>query len=157
MIIPNEKQKMPKKALFYWLTKLYLILGVLALPSFFAWVNNGQEASFIPFLIVFGVPSTIYILVNYACASFVLGDGMITINKGILFRSSKTIPVKNIQNMDIQSGPVASIFNIGRLQIWTASIGQQNINQKNKPKPDGVLDLLAQDANGLREYLLKKQ
>jgi membrane protein YdbS with pleckstrin-like domain len=136
-LIPlNQKTKLPWSVRFYEMAWLFIIY--LAIASLFSIGSNGTDA-----LIPLGglmIVVALWQLLDYACVSYIVSENTMTINTGILIKRSQSIPFSNVQNVNNSRGLLAMIFGISRVNIWTASSAQIQINKGNSNnKPSGSL------------------
>ncbi len=154
MIPLNKKIKLPWASRFYGLAWLFIILLAITLLGSVA--DNGM-ATFVSVGWIM-VLVALWLLLDYACISYVVSEKMLTINSGILIKSSKSIPYASVQNVNNTSGPIAMIFGVGRINIWTSSQEQIQISRGNsRNKPSGSLLLAKTDAEWLKDYILKNK
>jgi len=150
MIKTKEITKYPLIVKWFALTEILFLLLLLSIPF-----SLGGKDVWLPFLrlivIFIGLPVSIYMLLLYRSISFIVEDGRITINSGIITKKSKVIPFNKIQNVNCVRGLLIRIFGLSVVNIWTASPSQININAK---KPDGVLILTVDDAEWLKNFII---
>lgn len=151
MITINEQTKLPWSARFYGLARLLILL--LVITFIFSLGGHGAEAfkTFGSFMFYVAL----WLLLSYACVNYIVGEKTLTINSGILIKKSKSIPFTSVQNINNDRGPVAMIFGVSKINIWTASPSQIDIkNGTSKNKPSGLLILRRDDAEWLKNYIL---
>jgi membrane protein YdbS with pleckstrin-like domain len=156
MITYAQTQKMPSAVLGYAIGRMVLKIFLVTLP--FALAGSRAYTSALMLLFIFiGIPGVIYALLGFKNTSFMIEEGKLTINRGIINKQSKTIPFNTVQNASVFGGPVTSLFGIAGIKIWTASPGQHTITQdgKQRTKPDGYLFLFTEDANWLKDEIFK--
>ncbi len=84
-------------------------------------------SAFVPLLIV-GIISILLLaflllilpILSYRCFSYGYDDKRVYINKGVIFKHRITIPVCQIQNLDIAEGPLMMLFKVSSVIISTA-------------------------------------
>ena len=87
------------------------------------------------FLLIFlGLPLSIYFSITLASVSFVVRPEDITTDSGILLRRSKAVAFKNVQSVETVSNPLASMFGISTVEIWTASQNQLELSKARMSK-----------------------
>ena len=151
----NETTQLPKILKWYVFTKIVLALFLvsillIAMPN---WSNL-----FFSMLVFIGLPIWIYKVLSYKFTTFLLNDNSLTINSGILFKSSLTIPFKQVQNSTSSRGPLSNLFSISKLNIWTASVSQIQISKGNSNnRPDGQLWLSTDQAILIKGYILNRK
>jgi membrane protein YdbS with pleckstrin-like domain len=126
--IPDHLDPNVKK---YWLTTnllgSVLFLGIFLFPlMIIAWFIAGMEI-FVVLLLVLAIMITaisaiVLILINkiYDNITFLVRDEAITINRGILYKHSLTLPFNRVQNVNILRGPLERRFGIATIFIQTA-------------------------------------
>ncbi len=152
----NTKLQYPPKVKWYIITKISLILLLITIPFSLGGRDVWQGVFW--FLAIFiGIPAISYKLLFYKSVSFLLEDNKITISYGIIAKKSDSIPFSNVQNANCVSGLMRRMFGLSTLNMWTASPLQISVrNQRSEHKPDGMLILMADDAEWLRNYITKK-
>jgi len=87
--------------------------------------------------------------------TFSVDKSHLIVKQGILIKKERSIALPSIQNVTIVAGPLAQMFGLGIVSIWTASPGQINYEKKKTGhRPDGILYLEPGDARWLRDFLL---
>jgi len=148
MINPNTPTQLPSKVKLYWLTKILLLL----LPFLFF------PPAFLILVIFLGLPVSLYLLLYYNSFTFIIEDTKITINSGVVIKRSKSIPFNIIQNVENVRGIFHRIFGLSNVNIWTSSPEQiKAYKGSTVHKPDGSLDLLIDDGEWLKNFILAKR
>lgn len=153
MIKSGEVNKQPGKATLYGVVKIILLLSLLTIPL--ALANNGKTwfSVWYSLILFIGTPLFIWVYLNYHSVSFVFDKNKIEINYGVLFKRSKVIMAKSIQNIKIERGLLIRLFGLSVVKIWTASPDQvDRRDNKNPNKPDGLLIIFAEDGKQLSNY-----
>lgn len=148
MINPNTPTQLPSKVKLYWLTKILLLL----LPFLFF------PPAFLILVIFLGLPVSLYLLLYYNSFTFIIEDTKITINSGVVIKRSKSIPFNIIQNVENVRGIFHRIFGLSNVNIWTSSPEQiKAYKGSTVHKSDGSLDLLVDDGEWLKNFILAKR
>ena len=148
MINLNTPTRLPSKIKLYWLIKIFLLLSPFLL--FFP--------AFLILVIFFGFPFFLYLMLFYNSFTFVVEDNKITINSGIITKRSKSIPFSIIQDVDNVSGILHRVFGLSEVNIWTSSPEQVQVYKGSTThKPEGSLDLIAEDGDWLKNFILDKR
>ena len=85
-------------------------------------------------------------------------DGALTINSGIFVRRSNAISFAQIQNISNTTGPLAGIFGLSELHVWTASPSQIRVQKGiTEHRPTGMLWLEAANAEWMKNFILEKR
>jgi len=156
MIKSGEVNKQPAKAIWYGIVKTILLLSLLTVPL--AMANSGKAwfSVWYSLILFLGTPIFIWIFLNYRSVNFIFDKNKIEINYGILFKRSKVIMAKSIQNIKIERGLLIRLFDLSVVKIWTASPDQvDRRGSKNSNKPDGLLVILREDEEMLKGYWAK--
>jgi len=149
MINLNTPTQLPSKIKWYWFTKIIILI---LLPTIF-W-----HPLFWILTIFFGLPIFVYLLLFYNSFNFIVEDNKITINSGIIIKKSKSIPFSIIQNVENVRGLLHRIFSLSRVNIWTSSPEQIKVYKGSTThKPDGDLDLVVDDGEWLKNFILDKK
>lgn len=153
MINKNEESDLPMALRFYQFTVLLIITLLISLPLSLLWHSYFGSLRF--FFFFFLIPVFIYLHLADTAVSFIIDDQKITINRGMIFKKSKTILFSNIQNINIKKGPLLRIFGLAGIEIWTAS--QSQSNTRNEKKSDGYLKLSIADAQTIADIISAKK
>lgn len=133
------------------------ILIVIFLISLLGAGSGGFFPIFFSLLYVIGIPYTIYHIVKINNISFIVNEDSITKNYGVLTKRSNTLTFDKIQNIDSVISIFSSLFNLTKLNIWTASPSQTVISKgSSQNNPDIVLTLDRTDADWLKNFILSK-
>ena len=162
MISFGTKTKLP--VAYMWYTAVQATFAGLIIGGVLGLFSSDTTTGVIVGLVFF-IPAILLAVVNYVFTSFVAADQEITINAGMIFRTSKTINYGRVQNVDVVRGPIQMMFGLATINIWTASQGQvQSTTSWNngvsstqmKATAEGKLTLLKQDADDLRAHISSK-
>jgi membrane protein YdbS with pleckstrin-like domain len=76
------------------------------------------------------------VMVNlvYENITFLVKDDSLTINKGMVFKHSITVPFNRVQNVTIFRGPLERIFGLSTITISTAGWGNGRLQGINHPE-----------------------
>ena len=162
MVIYDASQSQPKAYLWYTLMQAVvagvifgLVLGVIG--------GDMTVGAFVGGFVL--ICAALLAVINYSFFSFKPTAQDITINKGMLFRSSKTINYTRIQNVDVAQGPIQMMFGLATVNIWTASQDQMQSSTTYsnglsrttiKAVPEGKLVVSKADAEDLRTHMSNK-
>ncbi len=153
MINLNSSNKLPiKNIMFYILTEIiplsFLVILFLGKRGFFF------SLLFIIFIIL---PGCILIYLKFKFINFIVENDKVTINSGIIFKRSRTVPFDKVQNIDNSRGLLRRIFGLSKISIWTASPGQIEVHNKvSTSQADQILILTTSDADWLQNFILSK-
>ncbi len=122
-----ELKKLNKGIRTLWIIEGAAAFAVLLAAIITAIVLTAETAAFIPLLVI-GIISilllTFLLLIlpalSYKCFSYGYDDRRVYINKGVIFKHRITIPVCQIQNLDISEGPLMMLFKVSSVIISTA-------------------------------------
>lgn len=157
MINLNTPNKLPSKIKWYWSTKIILIIFLLSLPILI--INKDFWVfSFSVLFIFIGFPVIVFLLLYYHFLNFTVEENKITINSGIIIKRSESIPFENIQNVTNVRGIFHQLFGLSKINIWTASPDQiQAYKGSTINRPAGSLDLIVEDGDWLKNFILNKK
>lgn len=164
MIPLNAKLGLPSRAFWYIaLRSLVVALLVLLLGSVVQLIstlpgatcgghpcNPASGAHLAAFVYLFAAFLVVRAALNFKWYSFVVTDRNLTIDSGVLARSSNTIRFDRIQDVNTRRDPLHALLGLKSVDIWTASPDQFAGNRR---RPEGRLVLEADDADWLRDYL----
>ena len=164
MIPLNTPTTLPASLIWYALAKIALMFFIIPLP-FMLLVqimllvqNAGLFTLFLSFVIVIALPTWLYTIISYRFVSFAVSEHIITINSGIFVKHSNAISFGQIQNVTNTKGPLAALFGLSQVNIWTASPSQIQIrNAKSNHIAAGFLWLKTADAEWLKNIILEKR
>jgi len=139
--------KLPINVWWYIIAKIFLFVFLIFL--FFVLIS---AIAFFPLVLFLSFLLLLTSFLSYRFISFIIEEGKITKRSGIFIKNSKTVYFKNIQNIETKSGPLMKLFHIVEFKIWTASPGQKDKNQKERP--DIALGLLTESVDWLNNYIL---
>lgn len=154
MIKIGEINKLPVSAGRYKILKLILSLILISLPLI---ILMGSKSWF-TFLwsvgLILVLPISIWILLDTKTNTFLIDNNKLEVNWGILFKKTRTIMLKAVQNIKIEKGLLASMCGVWVINIWTASPSQvRRTDKEDINRPDGVLILTKEDARWLEEFI----
>ena len=119
-------------------------------------VISGRRSIF-TFVVLF-VPLWFYKVVAFKCVSFTVTDATLTVNSGILIKSSNAISFAQIQNISNTKGPLAAMLGLSKMNVWTASPSQIRVTKgETEHKPTGMLWLETTNAEWMKNFILEKQ
>jgi membrane protein YdbS with pleckstrin-like domain len=157
MIPLNTPEKLPTGLKWYALAKLVAVLFLISIVFMF-FGENVWWPMFLFMLFIIGLPVWIYAILSYKYVSFVVAENTLTINSGIFVKHSNAIPFNQVQNATNTKGPLASLFGFSKLNIWTASPSQIQVQRGNTDnKPTGMLVIKFTDAEWLKGFILGKR
>lgn len=155
MIQKNIVLKLPPKALIYRITQtLILVVLFFIFSRFFP-----QIATFLPIAIILFLVYIPYAILYFLTFSYFIAEDAITINSGIIFKSSKITNYNNFQNVEVKTGPMLMVFGLANLQGFTSSPAQLVISSSGnghtstQAKPDVFIVLLKEDAQELAQMM----
>jgi membrane protein YdbS with pleckstrin-like domain len=154
----NTELKLLSKLKWLALAQLLLLSFVI---SFVIALFGGGSAGvgfFTFFFVLIVLPLWLYKIVAFNRVSFTVTDGTLTINSGILIRRSNAISFAQIQNISNTKGPLAAMFNLAELNVWTASPAQIRVRKdRTEHRPTGMLWLETGNAEWLKNFILEKR
>jgi membrane protein YdbS with pleckstrin-like domain len=154
----NTELKLPSK--LKWLVLAQLLLLSFAI-SFVVAIFGGRSAGvgvFIFFTVLIVLPIWLYEVVAFKCVSFTVTNATLTVNSGILVKSSNAISFAQIQNISNTKGPLAAMFGLSKMNVWTASPSQIRVTKgETEHKPTGMLWLETTNAEWMKNFILEKR
>jgi uncharacterized membrane protein YdbT with pleckstrin-like domain len=155
MIQQDVSLKLPSNALTYG------ILQSLVLPVFltiFAKFIPQTAGYYILIGIVLLILSIVYAFIYFSTFSYVVNKESIIINSGVIFKSSKTVNYNDLQNIQVNRGPILMMLGLASLQGFTSSPAQLVISGDGRTtrttiKPDVEIILTLEDANELSQMM----
>jgi len=158
MIKLNSQEKLPGKLKLYYFIKLLLFVLLFSLPFMFLGSRLFWAPIFWMLVIFIGLPTYLFLIIDFSVFNFVVDENKITINSGILFKRSKSIAFSKVQNVENVKGLLSQMFGLSTIKIWTSSASQINVHKaESENRPDGRLTLETVDADWLKNYILDKQ
>lgn len=132
MLPLNTQNKLPESLWRYTLARISLIFVIFSLLLIFVLFsfldkNIWLSLSYVIFFFFCSLLVLAYTIFSYKFISFVITESAITINSGIVFKRSNTIPFNKTQNIDISRDPLITFFGLSKLDIWTSSPSQIKI------------------------------
>jgi uncharacterized membrane protein YdbT with pleckstrin-like domain len=81
-------------------------------------------------LVIFiGLPTYLFLLIDFFASKFIVDENKITINSGILVKRSKSIAFNKVQNIENVKGILRQMFGLSTVRIWTSSASQINVRK----------------------------
>jgi putative membrane protein len=97
----------------------------------------------------------LYARLAYSYWKYEFASNGLKIEKGIIFKTYKTIPYNRIQNVDVTRGILARILNFSTLEIHTA--GYSSAPRKGRAHAEGYIPAVSLDAGEkIQGFLMKK-
>jgi membrane protein YdbS with pleckstrin-like domain len=112
--------------------------------------NPASGAHLAAFVYLFAAFLVLRAVLSFKWFTFVLTDRNLTIDSGVLARSSNTVRFDRIQDVNTRRDPLHALLGLKSVDIWTGSPDQFAGNRR---RPEGHLVLEAEDADWLRDYL----
>ncbi len=164
MIPLNTRLGLPSRAFWYIaLRSLVVVLLVVVLGSIVQLVtslpgatcgghacNPASGAHLAAFIYLFAAFLVVRAVLNFKWYSFVVTDRNLTIDSGVLSRTSNVIRYDRIQDVSTRRDPLHALLGLKSVDIWTASPDQFAGSRR---RPEGHLVLDTDDADWLRDYL----
>jgi uncharacterized membrane protein YdbT with pleckstrin-like domain len=152
----NTENKLPLSLRWYVLAKIALLFFIFSL-IFIVFGKNIWLYTFFFLFVFFGLPLWLYLIFSFKFVSFLITENTITISSGIFLKKSETISFDKIQNCNTSRGILSKIFNLSKLNIWTASPSQIHIERGNSSNnPEQFLWLNVEDADWLKNFIFRR-
>ncbi len=149
----------------YYFTALVLFFVALVFSfSLFSVVFKGQTSSFtfailfsalFFFLLFFGI-AEVFVRLSYNNWKYEFTDKELKIEKGVIFKTYKSIPYSRIQNIDINRGILARLSGYSSLNIQTAGYSGYPYGSQGLFSEGYIPGVSVSEAEKIREFLLKK-
>jgi len=110
----------------YWKLKGMLILAVFVFLFSFPLLFLPGLSGLLAVSVILLIGTTLIFLWSdlfYDRYLYMIGDDGVYINRGIWFKSNRTIPYERIQHISVTRGPLEILFGISDLNIFTAGTG----------------------------------
>lgn len=145
---------------FYW----FFLIWIIVLFSFsinliakgvnmvaFVWVTW-----LLVFVIIFFVIGEIYARLSYRFWGYEFAKNELKIEKGIIWKTYKSIPYERIQNIDINRGIIARIIGFSSLNIQTAGYSAIQTNRGFQHAEGYIPAVPREEAEKIRDFLIKR-
>jgi len=157
-----DYQKLDPRAIRMWrVSRLILLIFLLALfiaVTVFLAAETGGLGGFIPLILIFGLilalqlaNTLIYPVIEYRQWAYLITPDRIEIKKGIIFHSTRIIPISRIQHVTIAEGPLARHYQLARVTIHTAG-GTQPIEGLARETAQDISEKLKNVVNRKASY-----
>ena len=93
------------------------------------------------------IASFLLVKLGYDIRGYVLREKDVIHRKGVLFKSTTTIPFNRVQHCEISQGPIQRMFNLHTLEIFTAGGGKSDL---------AIPGLEGDTAQQIKEFIVKK-
>ena len=93
------------------------------------------------------ITSFLLVKLGYDIRGYVLREKDVIHRKGVLFKSTTTIPFNRVQHCEISQGPIQRMFNLHTLEIFTAGGGKSDL---------AIPGLEGDTAQQIKEFIVKK-
>lgn len=134
----------------YISTSLWFIFLFIFISVVFYWnTEKYYWWMLIPYVLVgvWGIISMFLISKNYAITGYAIRQRDIVHRTGVIFRNITTIPFNRIQHVEITQGPIAKMFGLAALKIFTAGGSGADLQ---------IQGLKKEDAQGIKEFITQK-
>jgi len=151
-----------KGIIFFGMIWLFLILG-----TFLGWYYTSASDPYkdVPLwifligtviLFIFFIVYNVWVVMYFPRYRYDLGSEGILVNRGIWWKYRRTIPYARIQHISIDQGPIEQIFQIYRVNSYTAGTGSMGGSSAGSSitGPEGQI-LGVRNPDLLREEILK--
>jgi membrane protein YdbS with pleckstrin-like domain len=99
---------------------LLITTGVLSLTADSRWLALVLGILWLPFTLAIGLLSYQWPTLDYRWTRYRVDDEVVEIERGVVFRSSVTVPRPRVQHLDVSQGPIQRYYGLGVLSIYTA-------------------------------------
>jgi uncharacterized membrane protein YdbT with pleckstrin-like domain len=130
-----------KPSWFYYAAKI-LILGVLVLLGAIGLAQRAQEdVGIAPVLMVVGACALFFLIrliLSRNCTHYTVTSHKLIQKWGILSKSTREIPVQNLQAVKLDKSLVERLFRLGTLRFSTASAREDEVMFAGVRDPEGI-------------------
>lgn len=157
MIQQNTTQRLPVSVLVYKIiqsvmSSVIFSLLIIALPQ-----TNLFKSLLIPLIFVLNI---IYMYFWWFLYSYQVSNEAVTVNSGVIFRSSKIIQFNDVQSSAVHRGPLLALLGLARFDGFTSSpqqlvITRSKSGSSTSHRPDIQIVLPRTEADELAIYAKK--
>lgn len=104
--------------MIFWTAGLGAVIG---LTLYFSWPMYILWAAAVIFAAIFILDVFISPKIYYRVTRYGVFDDHIIVRKGFIFISTTLVPIKRIQGVSLESGPVSRRYNLAYVRVLTAS------------------------------------
>ena len=125
--LPAEQHRLPARATRYWRWRgfysslpmlVLLISGAIVLPWGPWWVRWGIVGIFV----VVGAASLVILPpIRYRVFWYAISSTQVDVQNGIVFTQRSVVPIRRVQTLSSQRGPIADHYQLTNLKIRTAA------------------------------------
>lgn len=153
---PVEMASLPQllKSSFNGLQKDYLWLRILFVSILFfifgaSSIIYGILSDFYwwqPLLVVTAIFALIYLVENkgFAVKGYALRENDVSYKAGLFFYSMTSVPFNRVQHIEVYQSPLARLFDLGEVKIYTAGGSSSDIS---------IPGLTVEDAHRLKDHI----
>jgi putative membrane protein len=92
------------------------------IPAGFALFGAAKgNLTFVYIAILIFIPTVAFAVVRYFTLRYIISDGELTVEEGLIFRRVRKVPTERIQNIDLVQNIVHRIFKVAEVRVETAS------------------------------------
>ena len=128
-----------------------LLLGMV-LALFLPYPHNLVSTGVLAVYLVVSLPVLLWILAYYRSIEWIVDRDTIKANKGVFWRMRIEVPYAKICNIDVIQGPLQRMFDVGKINIYTAGGGsaqgtQAELQVKGIKEPEALKDIIMKKVN----------
>ena len=125
--LPTERHRLPARVTRYWRWRAFcsslpllvlLVSGAIVLPWGPWWVRWGVVGVFIA---VIAAGMIILPPIRYRVFWYAISSTEIDVQSGIIFTTRSVVPMRRVQSLRTERGPIADHFRVANLKIRTAA------------------------------------
>jgi putative membrane protein len=141
--------------IFIWL--FFVSLDAAADAPVFTIIGYGI-VFLVPFVMLLAIIAEIYARLSYRFWGYEFTKNELKIEKGIIWKTYKSIPYGRIQNIDIKRGIIARIFGFSTIEIQTAGYSAiQSNGRAYGTHSEGYLPAVSiEDSEKIRSLIIKR-
>lgn len=99
---------------------LLIAAGIFSISSSSRWLGLLLFILWLPATLGVALLSYTWPPIEYRRTRYRIDDDVVEIERGVLWRSSVTVPRPRVQHLDVSQGPVQRHYGLGVLSIYTA-------------------------------------
>jgi membrane protein YdbS with pleckstrin-like domain len=125
--LPPERHRLPARVITYWrwravcssMPLLVLLIGLaVALPWGPGWLRWGVVGLFV---VVVAAGTVVLPRIRYRVFWYAISQAEIDVQNGIIFTTRSVVPMRRVQSLRTERGPIADHFRVVNLRIRTAA------------------------------------
>ena len=146
--LPTERHRLPPRVIRYWRWRAFysslpflvlLVSGAIVLPWGPWWVRWGAVAVFVA---VIAAGMIILPPIRYRVFWYAISSTEIDIQSGIIFTTRSLVPMRRVQTLQSERGPIADHYRMTTLKIRTAA-GSVSLSGLDRAEADELCERIS--------------